>query len=155
MQKHILFSIIVILFLAAFSLSLVSTPALAVTPPTNTPAPTPTPTQIVIAEEETLKEAGICKFISIDNTASIGNPITATGKGITAYLRLEANHTYTKLPVIPGSQTLTADGDWQAQYYTIDPTTSQPLVAPGTYTVACFGEGGTANANNQTITITR
>ena len=120
------------------------------------PDPTPTPTEIPpTTVPETLKDAVVCKFISIDSTAAIGNPITATGKGITSYIRLESNGAYFKLPVIPGTQSLTTEGNWQAQYYTIDPTTNQPLVNIGTYKISCFGEGGTASSNTQTITIIR
>ena len=147
-------SYIFILLLLCLTLVLNSTIVSALTGPSQPTSPPSGPPVGGSSAPLTLKEQGVCKFISI-NDASLGNTISANLKGVTTFIRLQLNGKTYKLPFVPNSSSQNADGTWYAEYYTIDPTTSQPLIPPGTYNASCYGDGGTANNNTQTITITR
>lgn len=105
-------------------------------------------------EEKTLVERGVAKINTIPTEVYLGGTIKVTGMGAPSFLRLKGNGTTYKLPVVPGSVKQLEDGTFTAEFYTIDPTTSQPLVAPGTYKADIFGSNGPAGKQFD-ITITR
>lgn len=100
-----------------------------------------------------MKSEGVCKFFSISD-AYLGNTVTATGLGAPSLIRLQNDSGSYKLPVV--SSEYDAEGKvWTAEFATIDPLTSQPLVPPGTYSAGCFGDNGTASGGGWTVTISR
>jgi hypothetical protein len=107
-----------------------------------------------VVPKEGMKKEGVAKIIYIPSEAYLGGTIKIEGMGAPSYLRLKADGVIYKLPVVPNSVNQLDDGTFVAEFYTIDPVTSQPLVAPGTYQADVFGENGTASASFQ-ITISR
>lgn len=105
-------------------------------------------------EPKGMDKQGVAKINYIPSEAYLGGTIRVEGMGAPSFLRLKANGVIYKLPVIPSSIKQLDNGKFTAEFYTIDPTTSQPLVAPGSYQADVFGENGTASARFQ-ITITR
>jgi hypothetical protein len=103
--------------------------------------------------QKTIEQQGRCKFSSVGD-AYLGGTVSTTGMGAPNILRLQANGKTFKLPVIESSINQLDDGTFKAEYYTIDPLTSQPLVQPGAYKADCMGTGGTAGTQFD-ITITR
>ena len=93
--------------------------------------------------QKSIKEQGRCKFTSIES-GYLGGTISVTGMGAPSVLRLKSGDVTYKLPVVVGSIKQNADGSFTADYYTIDPFTSQPLVQPGAYQADCLGAGGPA-----------
>ena len=101
-----------------------------------------------------LKEQGTAKIKTIASEAYLGGTIKVSGVGVPSFLRLKANGVIYKLPVIPGSIQQLPDGTFTAEFYTINPLTSQPFVGPGSYLADCFGAFGPAGGQFE-ITITR
>jgi hypothetical protein len=102
-----------------------------------------------------LEKEGRCKFFSVDD-AYLGGTVRVTGLGAPSILRLKNENGIYKLPVVEGS--INKDdvtGEWSAEFATIDPFTSQPLVPPGFYYAGCFGDNGTADGAGLKVTITR
>ena len=103
--------------------------------------------------QKTIEQQGRCKFTSVSD-GYLGGTVSTTGMGAPNILRLQANGKIFKLPVVESSINQLDDGTFKAEYYTIDPFTSQPLVQPGAYKADCMGSGGTAGLQFD-ITITR
>ncbi len=103
----------------------------------------------------TLEEQKRCKFFT-GSDAYLGGTVSASGLGVPSVLRLKnANGVY-KLPVILSTvKRDDATGIWTAEFATIDPLTSQPLVPPGDYKGGCFGTNGTADGGGMKVTISR
>lgn len=102
----------------------------------------------------TLAGKGVAKINSAPETAALGGTIAITGSGAPSFLRLKADGVTYKLPVIPGSVKQLPDGTFTAEFYTIDPVTNQPLVAPGDYKADVFGVNGPAGGQFK-MSITR
>ena len=82
------------------------------------------------------------KINYIPSEAYLGGTIEIEGMGAPSFLRLKGNGVTYKLPVVPGSIKQLDNGTFTAEFYTIDPFTSQPLVAPGEYRAEVFGKNG-------------
>jgi hypothetical protein len=96
----------------------------------------------------------MCKLLSVES-AYLGGTVKTKGVGAPNSLKMRNKETGVLyvLPMVSRSEAYS--GIWEAEFATIDPTTSQPLVAPGEYMVYCYGEGGTASGSGQMITISR
>ena len=101
-----------------------------------------------------LDKKGVAKITMMPVKSYLGGTIKIEGKGAPSFLRLKANGVIYKLPVVPGSIKQLDDGTFIAEFYTIDPFTSQPLVAPGEYIAELFGVNGPAGGGFS-ITILR
>ena len=104
---------------------------------------------------KTLEGQGVCKFFEIED-ATLGESIKTSGLGTPTVLRLKVEGKTYKLPVI--ESTIVRDdvtSKWTAEFATVDPKTSQPLVPAGTFDVRCFGASGTASGGSVEVTITR
>lgn len=101
-----------------------------------------------------MEKQGRCKFFTVSD-AYLGGTVSVTGLGAPSVLRLKNENGIYKLPVILDSiDRDDTTGKWSAEFATIDPLTSQPLVPPGTYSAGCFGSNGTAGTSLEVI-ITR
>jgi hypothetical protein len=108
-----------------------------------------------ISEElKGMDKQGLAKINTIPSEAYLGGTIKVEGMGAPSFLRLKAAGVTYKLPVVPGSIMQLDNGTFTAEFYTIDPVTSQPLVAPGTYLADLFGSNGPAGSQFE-ITISR
>ena len=102
-----------------------------------------------------MEKDGRCKFFTVDDTY-LGGTVSVTGLGAPNILRLKNANGIYKLPVVLSSVERNDEtGVWSAEFATIDPLTSQPLVPPGTYNAGCFGANGTADGFGLEVTITR
>ena len=102
-----------------------------------------------------LEKEGRCKFFEVKD-GFIGGMIEASGLGAPSVMRLNKDGVIYKLPVFEDSiskDSLT--GVWTAKYFTVSPTTSQPLVDEGIYSVYCYGPSGTASGAGMKVEITR
>jgi hypothetical protein len=109
---------------------------------------------VEIPSNSSLIGKGVAKINTISSKVYLGDTIKVTGMGAPTILRLQGNGTTYKLPLVLGSVKQLEDGTFTAEFYTIDPATSQPLVAPGKYKADIFGSNGPAGAQFD-ITIVR
>ncbi len=91
-----------------------------------------------------LDKKGVAKITMMPAKSYLGGNIRLEGKGAPSFLRLKANGVTYKLPVVPSSIKQLGNGSFITEFYTVDPFTSQPLVAPGEYRAELFGVNGPA-----------